>query len=159
MDKQNCQNSLKQIMQQETGHTEKLLTLLDQERSLVSGNPEELMRVSEEKLKLIEQLELLNQKRNSIVQECGYAPDKQGMEACISWCSPDKSLHAVWQQLSQNVIECRSQNQLNGSVMDNSMRAIRQALSILYGQTSQESGYNASGSEVNDKLSRSIAKA
>ena len=82
------------------------------------------------------------------------------MQALIHSCARQSGkLKERWDLLCGKISECREQNQINGRAMDTSLRAVRQALSILYGQIEQKSGYDADGSEINEKLTRSIAKA
>lgn len=160
MDKPRIIDILSGMIDSEIAGTEKLLDLLRKEREQINGNPDHLVMLSEEKLVLITELEQLDQKRTAVIADMGYSPDKIGMQAFIEQCG-DKSgtLQERWSLLCEKISECRSQNQLNGRVVDTSLRAVRQALSILYGQIEQDNGYSATGSETSHTLSRSLAKA
>ena len=159
MDKIPCRNELKKVLETELQHTESLHQLLVQEKSALVNDPETLTVLSDKKQVLISQLEKIQHHANAFLQDCGFSPDRQGMESCISWCDTEKNILPVWKRLTDHIKECRKQNHLNGSIMENGMRSIKQALAILHGKVLQQDTYNANGTENNQSIGKTIAKA
>jgi len=159
MDKKNCHIALAKNLDEELTHSRSLLTILKEESTISHKEADKLLSISEKKNTLLNKLEQLNTNRNSLIQTFGFNPDHQGMESCIAWCDHSRQLINKWTSFRQLVSECRSINQLNGSIMDSSLRTVKQALAILYGQQLNENTYNANGHEQNGSLGRSIAKA
>ena len=48
---------------------------------------------------------------------------------------------------------------MNGSIMENGMRSIKQALAILHGEEMQQDTYNSKGTENSQHIGKTIAKA
>lgn len=159
MDKKNCHIEIKKGLNEELIHSRSLLAILREESTVSHKNTEKLLALSEQKNSLLMQLDQLHCNRNSILESFGFNPDNQGMESCISWCDHNLQLKKQWQAFLQIVTDCRNVNQLNGSIMDSSLRTVKQALAILYGQQLNENTYNAHGQEQNSGMGRSIAKA
>lgn len=159
MDKNSCRNELKKVLEIELKHTESLLEILVQEKSVLVSDPEALTVLANKKQLQIAELEKIQNHANAFLQDCGFSPDRQGMESCISWCDTDRKIIDIWNQLTEQIKECRKQNNLNGSVMENGMRSIKQALAILHGKELQQDTYNAKGTENSQSLGKTIAKA
>lgn len=159
MDKKECHTEINKGLNEELTFSRSLLAVLKEEGSVSHRNAEKLLALSEQKNSLLIQLEQLHAYRNSLLQRFGFSPDNQGMEACIAWCDHKLQLKQQWQAFLQLVTDCRSINQLNGSILDSSLRTVKQALAVLYGQQLNENTYNAHGQEQSSGLGRSIAKA
>jgi flagella synthesis protein FlgN len=159
MDKKNCHIELGKKLDEELRHSRSLLSVLKEESIISHKEADKLLSISEQKNTLLIKLEQLHASRNSLIQTFGFGPDHQGMESCIAWCDHNQQLINKWTSFLQLVTECRSANQLNGSTMDSSLRTVKQALAILYGQQLNENTYNANGQEQASNMGRSIAKA
>ena len=159
MDKLNCRSELSGMLENELEQTEILTDLLIKEKSTISGDNESLLKISTEKKKILDALENYNSRRNAFMQAHGFSPTRDGIESCISWCDKNNTLANKWILLKTNISQCKKLNLLNGSIVDNSLRSIKQALSILYGQQENLNTYSSDGHENKNTLGRSIAKA
>ena len=133
--------------------------LLQRENNLLPSEPDSLVEISESKNVIINNLNKYNDERNTLVTSCGFNQGHDGIKSCIAWCDHNNVLHNQWDQFLGLIQNCQSMNQLNGSIVDNGLRAVKQALSLLYGQTNKQQTYNANGQEDQHGLGRTIAKA
>ncbi len=159
MNKKDSYIELGIMLDAELAHTEAMIALLKKEGKILPRDTDALLEISEQKNCLLKKLEQCHINRNSLLQAFGYNPDQHGLEACIAWCDLDGKLQSKWNEFKEQVKTCRTQNQLNGSVMDSSLRVVKQALSILYGQQLYENTYDANGQAESGNKGRSIAKA
>lgn len=159
MDKTQCYTALDSQLSEELKESHLLHALLKEEGTISHKDSEKLLSLLDQKKGLLLKLEQHHANRNALTQTCGFSPDNQGMESCIAWCDHNQQLANKWADFLQLVSDCRNLNQLNGSIMDSSLRTVKQALSILYGQQMNENTYNADGQEQSSGLGRSIAKA
>lgn len=159
MNKITCFNTLKKTLTAEISLTDKLLTLLNAESKLSPKNSDALLMMSEDKNKLINDIERHSSKRIAFIQTLGFTPDHKGTQSCISACDRNNELSSIWKLFMQKVKDCRQINQMNGSTLDSSLRVVKQALSILYGEKINENTYDASGHSQSSSIGRSIAKA
>jgi len=160
MNKQTCSTKLHELIKAELEHTEKLSAILQEEKETLPSESEQLLAISKNKQRELEMLEKISLKRISLVQSLGYAPSHEGMEFCLNWCDPHKKLLPLWKQFIEKVSECRLLNQVNGGILDNNIRVVKQALSILHGQLPNNTNtYNAQGQKQQASVGHSIAKA
>jgi flagellar biosynthesis/type III secretory pathway chaperone len=159
MNKRDCYLGLGIMLDAELAHTDALIALLRTESKILPKDADALLELSEQKNSLLKKLEQCHVNRNSLIQSVGYNADHEGFESCIAWCDHNDKLHTKWTNFMEQVKTCRTLNQLNGSVMDSSLRVVKQALSILYGQQLYENTYDANGQAQSANMGRSIAKA
>lgn len=159
MNKITCFNTLRKALTTEISLTDKLLALLKTESKLSPKDSEALLMMSEDKNKLIHEIERHYNRRITYIQNLGFTPDHQGTQSCISKCDRNNELSLAWKLFMQKVKDCRQVNQINGSTLDSSLRVVKQALSILYGEQVNENTYDASGHSKSSSIGRSIAKA
>jgi len=160
MNKKNCSDTLRELISAELHHTEALMQILKDEKDTLPSESEQLLAISKNKQRELEALEKYSLKRIALIQSLGYAPSHDGMEFCINWCDPHKKLLNLWHQFIGKVSECRLLNQVNGGILDNNLRMIKQALSILHGQQPGSTNtYDAKGQEQQASMGHSIAKA
>lgn len=159
MNKLTCFNNLKKTLTNEIGLSDNLLVLLKAESNISPKDAEALLKISDDKNKIIIEIERSHNNRNALIQTLGFSPDHEGTESCISACDQNSELSTIWKLYIQKIKECQNMNQINGSTHDSSLRVVRQALSILYGEQVNENTYDASGHSQSNSLGRSIAKA
>lgn len=159
MDKRQCYTALNTGLNEELKESHLLYSVLKEEGAISHKDTEKLLSLLDHKKDLLVKLEQHHANRNALTKTYGFSPDHQGMESCIAWCDHNQQLSNKWANYLQLVSDCRNINQLNGSIMDSSLRTVKQALSILYGQQMNENTYNANGQEQSSVLGRSIAKA
>jgi flagellar biosynthesis/type III secretory pathway chaperone len=158
MDKITCHNQFKRLLEQELIYVRELLDILAQERDALGHDRAKFESISMHKSEVITKLEQSSNRRTALLQDAGYAADKQGMDTCIQWCDNKNVLLSRWQELLNLTSQCRDNNHVNGMIIESSRRSIHQALSILYGQPANNV-YSASGQSEEGGLSRTIAKA
>ncbi len=135
--------SLLEIMQCEIEHCTQLLQVLHREHTAVTNNaPELLEQAAQEKLHWLRQVEALADARIEGMRAAGVAGDPQNAAPGLT-AHPD--VVARWQQVQRILVECRRQNQINGSVIELSRRHTLRALSLLRGQSADQTVYSASG--------------
>ena len=160
MDKELASHALDELLSKQLSDTSTLISLLEQEKAVLAHDPEAMERLAAEKQHVISRLEELHNESNSLLQQTGYAGDRDGMQAFLAWCdNKDHKLHKRWDELLDNIENCRRLNQINGMVVEKSTQSLRHALAILCGQTLTDVSYDASGSTVSDNGGRPLAKA
>ncbi len=159
MDKHTCRTELSTMLDNEIDQMEILDSLLVKEKDIIASDSSLLLTINDEKKKIYDALEHYSSMLNAYIQTHGFSPTQDGIESCISWCDNNNILSAKWGLLKANIGRCKKLNRLNGSIVDNSLRSIKQALSILYGQQENEDTYSSDGHENKNTLGRSIAKA
>lgn len=158
MNKCNCYISLNELVEVEIKETQALNKLLQQEKDLLPKESDLLITISKSKHIIIKSLDAYNNKLNALVQTCGFTPGRDGIESCIAWCDHKNTLRNQWNKLVASIKKCQTLNTLNGSVVDNSLRAVKHALTVLYGQPEAQKTYNANGQEEHQGFGREIAK-
>jgi len=158
MNKKDCYTSLGKILKLSIRDTLSLNDLLTEEKKLLPSESDLLVNNSDEKSAMIKQLNHYHNEISALVTSCGYEPSNDGIESCITWCDQNNILRKKWHDFIDQVRYCQSMNQVNGCIVDNGLRAVKQALSLLYGQTNSQQTYNAYGQEDQNGLGRTIAK-
>ncbi|HED15783.1 MAG TPA: flagellar protein FlgN [Gammaproteobacteria bacterium] len=160
MDKELASYTLDELLDKQLTDTKSLINLLEQEKDILTRDPEAVERLAAEKQLVISRLEDLHNESNSLLQQTGYAGDRDGMQAFLAWCGGnDGHLHKRWGELLDNVKNCRRLSQVNGMIVEKSTQSLRQALAILCGQTLTDVSYDASGTTVSEASGRPLAKA
>lgn len=160
MNKKSCNDTLRKLINEEILHTETLVLVLQEEKEALPAKSEQLLAISQKKQLLLEKLEKCSLERIALIQSLGYAPSHEGMEFCIKWCDQKNKLLELWQQFLDKVSDCRLFNQVNGGILENNLRMVKQALNILHGQVPDNTNtYNAKGQKQQSGMGHRIAKA
>jgi flagellar biosynthesis/type III secretory pathway chaperone len=149
------------ILKQEAGCAGELLDVLrGEQEALGNHDPEALEVVVAEKQALIGRLEALQTDRLALMEQGNYSRDSEGMAALVA-AAPEKlagDLTDVWQAFEEKLDLCQDQNQVNGQVLDATMRHTREALSLLLGGGMETELYNRDGAKTGPGGTRSYAK-
>ncbi len=159
MNKKECYLELEIMLDAELAHANALIDLLKNEGETLPKEADTLIEISTQKNCLMKKLEQYHTHRTALIKTLGFNTDLQGFKDCIAWCDRNNNLQSKFNRYTEQVKTCKTLNQLNGSVMDSSLRVVKQALSILYGQQINEDTYNATGQAESGNRGRSIAKA
>lgn len=160
MDKELASRTLDELLTKQLADTAALIRLLEQEKSILTSDPEAVEQLAAQKQQVISRLEFLHNESNSLLQQTGYAGDRNGMQAFLAWCDNKECLlHKRWEALLENIENCRRLNQINGMVVEKSTQTLRHALAILCGQSITDISYDASGTTISDNSGRPLAKA
>lgn len=143
----------------ELDQADALLALLNRESKTPPSEAETLLSISAEKDALIQSLDDANTQRQALLNKLGFKTiDNKAIEICFRACDQHGELMKLWNQFLEKITSCRKLNQLNGSTLDSSLRVVKQALSILYGEKVNENTYDSMGNSQSSQLGRSLAK-
>jgi len=160
MDKQTCKHEIKKLLDIENINAQKLISVLKQESLALPKDPDKLQDIENEKIALLEELDQGHSLRNALLQQLGYSPSYEGTESLIAWCDSSGELILAWRQFMDKIQQCKHLNSVNGSIINNGLRVVKQALSILQGgQSNGPSIYDAKGQQQGPASGRAIAKA
>lgn len=125
--------------------TEMVATLEAERAALLGADAALLDRIGERKQQLAQQLEQLDAER---VQLARLAP------------AADAQRDATWQRVLDTLKTCRDLNQRNGSLVNQRLVQVRQALAVLTGQGGEGNGVYGPGGELRTALrSQRLASA
>ncbi len=159
MPAEGTQHPLEAVLTQEVECTERLLESLQAERSaLTHRDMAALAQSTEQKITHTEQLEALEQERESLVSELGFGGDAATLIRCFESLPCDASLRRLWQQILINMEACRSSNLTNGSILEAGRQHVEQALCILRGQSGSPSLYDPNGETTAQLGQRELGK-
>lgn len=152
---QTAPSPLLEILQREIEHGTQLLHVLHREHAALTSNaPDMLEQAAHDKLLCLKQVEANAAARAEALQAAG-APARAAGDYLRA--HPDMRLGACWQQGQRILIECRRQNQINGSVIELSRRHTLRTLALLRGQSPDQPVYSASGETFAPPPSQSLA--
>ncbi|MEO6798902.1 MAG: flagellar protein FlgN [Rhodanobacter sp.] len=124
--------------------TDQLLAVLEAERTaLDSASSKALDQAGTQKQALTQQLEQLDAERQLL---CREQPARQ------------VALEKEWQHVVQSLRQCQRLNQRNGSMVNQRLALVRQALAVLTGHTGERELYGRSG-ELHGSLRSQVLAA
>ncbi len=156
-----CQRELAELLSEEKICLQRLADSLERERAaLEARDGEALERVVAEKDRILDQTSRLHQRRAALLQRCGFSNDEEGLQDCMAQCSPNLSreLAPLWRKLRARMEWCRDQNLVNGRILEQNMRCIRQTLSILRDCPQPLELYGPEGTTSEQSLSSPLAR-
>jgi len=155
--KQKLASDLGIILELESDHLKRLLTLLEQERSQIMEDPEVLTSIASEKHQQVQLLEQMTLKHNDLLQKAGFNIDQNGMKDFIEWCGNPKKLVAQWDTLLTSIADCQENNLRNGALVELSRNRLSQLADIFQGEEKQTSTYDQSGKNNNNSIPGSVS--
>ena len=159
MHAEGTQHSLESILQQEVRCSQRLLACLDAERSALNQRDMQLLETTtQEKIQYTQQLEDLEQQRESLVTSLGFANDSEGLRRCFRSFSQADTLTDLWHQVLSNIKSARDGNLANGGILESSRQHAEQALRMLRGQSGAPSVYNPEGDTSANLGQRDLGK-
>ena len=154
-----CQFSINMLLEQETDLTGQLSTLLDNEYAAITGKDfETFEQTIRDKTLTVEQLELLEKERISLLESAGYEPGPEGILLFMQWCDPGQDITPRWEQLLTLAAKCREKNRRNRQLIDLCSRHTRETLRILRGEEAQQDIYQADGDTDGGHDRRTLAR-
>lgn len=125
---------------------EQFVSVLKHEQSLLSqGSADELPALTEQKNRLVVQLNQLAAQRNASLTALGYTADRSGIEA---WCEEQANrpeMRNAWGRILMLAGEARELNRLNGDLIVARMQYNAKALEALAGARSSLELYGPDG--------------
>ncbi len=150
---------LEAVLAGEAACTGQLLACLQSERNaLVRRDMDRVQDSTAEKLRLSQQLEELEHRRERLVAELGFATDAEGLRACYNSLPQAEHCQRLWQQILTDMEACRSGNLTNGGILEASRQHVEQALCILRGQSGTPGLYSQAGDTAADLGRRELGK-
>lgn len=141
-----AQNPLPQLLAGELALLREFAVLLASEQeALVRGELDRLMPLAEEKSRQASLLAQAAEQRNQVLAALGLAKDRVGMEA---WLATDRSAAKAasdWQALLALAAEARTQNDLNGKLIQTRLQQNQRALEALGAANNQTQLYGPDG--------------
>ena len=132
------------LLAQECNCARTLCDILIAERDALANNElDQLHDLSARKQEQVVELEQLSQQRTEWLHSQGVADDAAEIEKFFTAASEQTKLG--WEKLLTQLEECQQLNRVNGSIVEQLQRKIRNALSILQGQPGETDLYDQRG--------------
>jgi flagella synthesis protein FlgN len=159
MQAEGTQQSLETVLTREVQCTECLLACLEAERSaLTQRDLQALEKTTQDKIQHTQLLEQLDQQRQKLVAELGFATDADGLQHCLNSLSRADTLKHLWQQILANIEACQTSNLTNGGILESGRQHIEHALRILRGESATPSLYDPHGDTPANLGQRELGK-
>jgi flagella synthesis protein FlgN len=159
MQAEGTQHALQLVLTEEARCTRQLLTCLDTERkALTRRDLESVQQTTAEKLQLSQQLEQLEQRRENLVAELGFGADTESLRKCFNSLPQATACKRIWQQILDNLENCRNGNLTNGGILEASRQHVEQALCILRGEPGTPALYSQGGGAAANLGRRELGK-
>ncbi len=113
------------------------------------------------KKQLLIEIESLDRERQGLMQEMGFAADKEGFEEFLekvptNWRARFEDL---WESLSAKMNRCRDLNQINGKILLHAQIATERLMQMIKGVSSNQTVYRANGRTTQSGDQRRLATA
>ncbi|HYC42164.1 MAG TPA: flagellar protein FlgN [Noviherbaspirillum sp.] len=154
---QSLGNTLAQTLAEEVRAAGALLDLLRQEQAhLVDANIDELIKVTEEKTKIVARMGELSLGRHRALAGAGLEASEEGMQKWASSPSTDASAAQSWAALLQLAREAKELNRTNGLLIGRHLSRNQAALNILQGGGEGGNMYGPNGQSASQSGSRRL---
>lgn len=156
---------LKAVLNQQHSHLVKMLNILCKEhQALNSNNLSEFEDSIQQKYQQAKNLESIQPQLNAIEKMIGGVLSKSSFSAFIQRVSNDKErtdLESLWEKFHETLKQCDLQNKTNNRILSASEINVKQALSILRGNTEQTTSnvYSETGQQQNKLQGQPLAVA
>ncbi len=106
-----------------------------------------------------EKLGVLDQERNTLCQEWGFAAGPDQMDDLADWCDEDGAIDERWAELVAIAAKGNALNLTNGAIIRLRQQHFETSLSVLRGVAPGSDTYGRNGEESGDFSRRSLAEA
>ena len=159
MQAERTQQALEDVLTREVQCTRHLLVCIQAERSaLTRRDLQALEKTTQDKIQYTQQLEQLDQQRQKLLSELGFAQDADGLRRCFDSLPRPGALVQLWQQVLTNTTACQAGNLTNGGILESGRQHTEQALRILRGQSANPSLYDPNGDTSANLGQRELGK-
>lgn len=160
MDTTHRRNSFIHLVQQEISLVQQFITALEKEFAATTNRDiDTLEQVTEEKRVLVAELSALEQKRNRLLEDSGFAAGVAGIEPFLDWCDSQQQAGMPWNKLLELASICRAQNRKNRQLIELCSQHASEALRVLRGEEPGAETYCADGDRNQRPGGRSLARA
>ncbi len=134
------------VVAKEIACCDELLQVIQVERTaLESSQTDAIANIVLEKQDIMAQMESLAALHFEYMQEQGYAPTLEGVQAFIDSIE-DPSLQQSLRQLLEKLASCERENQINGQIISIQSKHADNLLDVILGRDANEKVYNQDGS-------------
>jgi len=151
---------LRDMLAQDADAVKQLKVLLLKERELLEQRKlEGMQEILSVKDQLLDNLSFTAKQREQLLRNAGLPTDLAGWNIFLSRDTLTLALIPEWQTLTNEFIECRTANDINGKMINRSKQTLSHLLNLLRGQVVAPSLYTQKGSTTNHSGSHTIVKA
>lgn len=151
--------ALERLLSQQLACTERLATLLEQERqTLEMAEAMALDQITRDKPAVMSELEQLAREQQSLLAGLNFEFSPAGVRRALSWCDGNGQLAELQDRVTRQINDCRHANEQNGLMVQHRLGYVRRALSALHGIENDPAGvYGPRGSSGSAPPSRLLA--
>lgn len=154
---QSLGNALAQALAEEVRAAGALLDLLRLEQAhLVDANIDELIKVTEEKTKIVARMGELSLGRHRSLANAGLEASEEGMQKWASSPTADAAAAQSWSALLELAREAKELNRTNGLLIGRHLARNQAALNILQGNDQAGGMYGPNGQSAAQSGSRRL---
>ena len=149
-------------LEQSFGNATRLLQLLKDEReSIANSDATTLEGITSEKKHIARILESSTKECSTLLSQAEYEVGDKGMLDFFATCGEPHTSQMTtrWNELQDILKQCQEDNRINGQLLDNSQRRIKQAIGILQGQPTDQELYGRRGKTISQSLTNSLTQA
>lgn len=150
------------ILKKDLSKADQLLQYLEAEKSAIEKRDlDGYQGLQNNKKQLLIDIEALDRERKTLMEEMGFATDKEGFYAFLekvpgNWRSPFEDL---WRTLSEKMNRCKDLNQVNGKILLHAQVATERLMQMIQGVSTNETVYRANGRTSQSSNARCLATA
>lgn len=134
------------VLAREIDLVSSFISLLKKEQeTLKSGQPDDLVKINTEKVKLVEQLNQLGTERALSSSGLESAVDQTSIALWLAQHPQEKQSAALWNELIQFAREAKELHNLNGQLVAMYLRQANDALAILTQRQQENTLYGSNG--------------
>ncbi|MEI6412806.1 MAG: flagellar protein FlgN [Pseudomonadota bacterium] len=134
------------LLASEVEASERLLACLEEEHRILGQRDVGLLdKITQSKRHLLADLEIRVAAHEHLLQTQGLPQGKDGTERLLQALPEDAPERALWHRLQTLALACRTQNEINGRVIDMSRRQTKQSIDILLQRQGSSSVYSRHG--------------
>lgn len=148
------------VLTREIDQVSRFVLLLKMEQEVLkSGQPDDLAKINEEKVKLVEQLNQLGTERTQSICELGPVADQASMASWLAQRPQEKQSAVLWDRLIQIAREAKELHDLNGQLTGMHLRRTNDALAVLTERHQEKTLYGSNGQSSHLTGSRIVDSA
>ncbi len=139
-----------------------LMMLLQDERNVLAMNDSAALEdVTNSKEQLADVMQINTRQCSQYLQQAGFGNNELSLNKYIESCVDPftTQFKTTWNNLQSVLKQCQEENRINGKLLSNSQRRIKQALSILQGTPVEEDLYGKGGKSINHSAGNSLTHA
>ena len=146
MDPAVCREHLAELFREEAALLVELEQLLTREGSILAGSDiREIEQTTHARQERMGALARLEEQRRSLCAFHGFASDRAGLEAIMTWCDPSGSLTESLRECAGRAIRCRELNDRNGVLVTARLQRVESLLGALTGRPTRPDTYGRRG--------------